>query len=109
MSPLNFQLGQCPPNDENTQNEIYIYIKKKKKGKPSHNSLHLKLEAFEVSGNQLSGQLPQHLCDGGALQGLVAFSNNLSRELLKWVGNCTSCARFSVTKTTSQVSKLYVN
>ncbi|KAE8688978.1 putative Poly(A) polymerase beta [Hibiscus syriacus] len=35
--------------------------------------LYSKLEGFEVSENQFSGQLPEHLCAGGVLQGVIAY------------------------------------
>ncbi|KZV57508.1 hypothetical protein F511_29332 [Dorcoceras hygrometricum] len=49
---------------------------------------HSNLEAFEVSDNLFIGELPENLCSGGSLFGLVVFHNNLTGEIPKSLRHC---------------------
>ena len=46
------------------------------------------LVEFQVADNKLEGKFPEHLCDNGRLEGVVAYNNNITGELPKSLGNC---------------------
>ncbi|GFZ08575.1 kinase family with leucine-rich repeat domain-containing protein [Actinidia rufa] len=52
--------------------------------------LHSKLEAFEISDNEFTGNLPENLCASKTLTGVVAFSNKLTGKVPESLGGCHS-------------------
>ncbi|CAO2816757.1 unnamed protein product [Amaranthus hypochondriacus] len=52
--------------------------------------LHSKLEDFDVSNNAFTGQLPEHLCSGGKLMGVLAINNYLNGTIPGSLANCTT-------------------
>jgi len=47
---------------------------------PSKLGRHSRFDSFDLSNNELTGQLPENLCSGGALLGMVAFNNRLKGQ-----------------------------